>query len=172
MVDPVLVGIGEGRVEGVVVHADRRLGVPGEPHGVIEFDHVGGALAGLVLGLPVIAVGAVGHDRLFRVELGHAQVQVLLVPVLAGGRPGISGAPVLVIGHQHQGVGRLLHGLERKILVIERRGDPDFQAVGSQHIAGVLQKGRVGGYGVRRQVLQVEAVAGVATLGRLLDQGR
>ena len=172
MLGPVVLGVAERRVQLVIVHADGRFGIPSQLHGVVKGDDVGGGLvgAGLLFDAPVIAVGPEGHDGLVRVQVRHALVEVGLQPVLPGHRAGRAGLPMVVIGHQHQGVGGALQLGERPVVVVEDGGDPDFQVQRLQRLLGPRDEGRIGGQRLGRHVLEVEHEAGIAVPVGLVDQ--
>ena len=65
-------------------------------------------------------------------------------------------APVVVVGHQHKAVAGVLQLGERPVVVVERRGDPDFEIQRLQSLMGAGDEGRVGGDRLWRHVLQVE----------------
>ena len=167
--------IAEGRVERVLVHLRTGLGVVRLLGGLVEQDGLG---ARLVLGArqgPVIAIGAQRQNGLGRVEGRHPRRQRRLEPVLRRRRSGLAAAPVLVIGHQHDRVGGVLQRLDRIVVVRERRRDPDLATAGLQDRAQVGDEPRIGARGGRRQLLEVDDVAGVSALGGLggeiADQG-
>ncbi len=166
-----VIGIGVGRVQRALVEVDVGAGVAGVLGRFVEADQAGAvlgarvgadAVAGLVLGNPVVAVAAQGQDGLGLVQVGELLVEVLLEPVLAAHRPRRRRGPVLVISHQHQGVGRRLELVEHGRLLAEQGGHPDFPAQRVERLVGLGDQLRIGLHRLRREVLEIEDVAGVA----------
>ena len=172
----VVVGIGVGGVEGVVVQADPGVGIVGVLGGVVEGDRVGPAGTLAVLEGPVVAVGAEGHDRAGRVEFAHVPGQGFLEPVLGRRRAGVAGPPVLVIGHQDDGVGDAPKSRQGPGVVGKGRRDPDLAADRFERRARLGDEGGIARQGLPRQVFQVEDIAGVAMPAgeddEVGDQGR
>ena len=81
-----------------------------------------------------------------------------LEPILAHRRSGVASAPVLVVGHQHNGVGDRLEELEVPVVVAERGRDPHFAADRLQRRAGFREHGGIGLERRGAQVLEVEHV--------------
>ncbi len=178
VVGPIVVDVAVGRIQRVVVEAGGRLGIAGGLGRVVE--DLGLAFDGLAVlaQLPVVAVVAERDDHPGRVELRGVLVEVLLVPVLAGRRsrlaPALAGvaAPVLVVGHQHDGVRRRLECLQVPVRVGERHGDPDFASERFQRRPGLGHQNRILRQRRRRDVFQVEHVAAVAAaLGQVDEVG-
>ncbi len=170
----VLVLVVEVRIEAVVVEIDRHAGVVGHHGALVERLRLGRVPLAAALG-PVVAVAAQGHDGAAGIELAQGLGEVHLEPALARGRAWVAGQPVLVIGHQHHGVGGGLQGLEVPAAVVERDGHPHFAAGRLQGRTDLGQEGGVGLHRGVRQFLQIEDIAGEAALfglvGQLGDQG-
>ncbi len=133
----VLVGIAEVGIQSVGIEIDVHAGVIGAHHGLAEGQGIGrakGRLAAFLAGLganlgPVIAVAAQGHDGAVGVQMAQGFGHMGLEPGLGGGRARLASLEMLVEGHEDQGVGIVLQGLERPgLLLVHRRGDPQFTA--------------------------------------------
>ncbi len=146
-----------------------RLDAPRQGHGLGRADR----LSRLAL-RPVVAIGGQGDHHPMRIETGQPVGQQPRQPVRAGDRSGIGGGPAFVIGHQHRRVGGAGHRLQRLVRPRRHRG-PDLDPRGAQRRPCGREQPRISDLGARREVLQVEDVAGVALgpgkLLQLADQG-
>ena len=127
-----VVFIGKAGIERGMVHAHIRARVMGKDRRLVEGHHVGPRLAGARCEGPIIAVGPEDHHGLGGIKNSKALGHMGLIPILSGNRPGITGQPVLVIGHEHQTVGGLLQLSEGPFRIVHRCGDPHFTAQGTQ----------------------------------------
>ena len=126
----IVVLVGVGRVQRIVVEADVGPQVARGLSGFVEF--LGVAIDGMALLVqrPVVPVVAEGDDGARGIQLIHVVLEVRLEPVLARRRTRLAAdaAPMLVVGHQHDAVGDRLEELQVVVRIGERKGDPDFPA--------------------------------------------
>ncbi len=117
---------------------------------------------GLVSLPPVVTVAAKRHHRLGLVQTRQSLVQIRLKPILTGNWTRITGRPVLVERHKHQGVAGRLERFERGGVVAVKGGDPHLAPRGVERNVGLVDQRRIGRQACGRKVFQVEDIAGIA----------
>ncbi len=149
-------GIGEVQVaRGGITH-QRRLHPGRQGHGLGRPDR----LARLAV-RPVVAIGGKGDHDPARIDPRQPFGEQAAQPVRPGDRTGVGRGPALVIGHQHRRIGRAGHRLQG-LFRARRHSCPDLDPRAGQGRARGRQQRRIAGLRPRREVLQIEDVAGVS----------
>ncbi len=155
----------ERRVHRGVVEVDVAFRFFRRQHGLLE-----GRLFRRLSLRPVVGVIADGNDEFRRRDVMRTFGDDVQEPVLAGDRPGVAGAPMLVIGHDDAGVGRRRDFSVFEARIIGRDVDGHFQAGRFRFQRQRLYEGREKRLVAVNNAFEVEADPVVAALCGIQDE--